>query len=134
MSHKLVILTPRKKFFEGEVGLVNVTTLAGEIGILPAHHPLISVIKTGTLHVQIGDKTHYFATSGGVVSVEHDRLVLLLETIERPEDIDIKRAEEAKKRAEALLKSQSGEIDVLRAQTALARALNRIEVYTKYKG
>lgn len=130
---KLIILTPRKKFFEGEVTLVNLVTIAGEIGILPAHHPLISVIKTGILHIIIGDKTHYFATSGGVVSVDHDKLVLLLETIERPEDIDIKRAEEAKKRAEALLKSQSGEVDVRRAEAALSRALNRIEAYQKYK-
>jgi len=130
---KLVILTPRKKFFEGEVALVNLVTIAGEIGILPAHHPLISVIKTGILHIIIGDKTHYFATSGGVVSVDHDKLVLLLETIERPEDIDIKRAEEAKIRAEALLKSQSGEVDVRRAEAALSRALNRIEAYQKYK-
>ena len=130
---KLVILTPRKKFYEGDVALVNLVTIAGEIGILPEHHPLISVIKTGILHIIIGDKTHYFATSGGVVSIDHDKLVLLLETIERPEDIDIKRAEEAKKRAEALLKSQSGEVDVRRAEAALSRALNRIEVYQKYK-
>lgn len=130
---KLVILTPRKKFFEGEVSLVNLVTIAGEIGILPSHHPLISVIKTGILHIGIIDKIHYFATSGGVVSIDKDKVVLLLETIERPEEIDIARAEEARLRAEALLKSQSGEVDVRRAEAALARALNRIEVYQKYK-
>ena len=130
---KLVILTPRKKFFEGEVSLVNLVTIAGEIGILPSHHPLISVIKTGILHIGINDKIHYFATSGGVVSIDKNKLVLLLETIERPEEIDIARAEEARLRAEALLKSQSGEVDVRRAEAALARALNRIEVYQKYK-
>jgi len=133
MAIRLTILTPRKKFFEGEVSLITLRTIAGEIGILPDHYPLISVVKTGSLHIKIGDKVHYFATSGGVISVEKGKLVLLLETIERPEDIDIKRAEEAKKRAEALLKQQSGEIDVLRAQAALSRALNRIEVYNKYK-
>ncbi|HAV19492.1 MAG TPA: ATP synthase F1 subunit epsilon [Firmicutes bacterium] len=130
---KLVILTPRKKFFEGEIDLLNIVTLAGEIGILPGHYPLISVVKTGSIHMKIGDKVHFFATSGGVISVEKDRTVLLLEAIERPEDIDIKRAEEAKKRAEELLKQQSGEVDVLRAQAALSRALNRIEVYQKYR-
>ncbi len=130
---KLLILTPKKKFFEGEAALLNVVTLAGEIGILPEHYPLISVVKTGSLHIKINEKLHYFATSGGVVSVESDRVVLLLETIERPEDIDIARAEEAKKRAEERLKAQSGETDVVRAQAALARALNRIEVYQKYK-
>ncbi len=130
---KLIIFTPRKKFFEGEVSLVNLKTIAGQIGILPRHHPLITVIKTGILHIQIGDKLHYFASSGGVASMEEEQLVLLLESIERPEDIDIKRAIEAQKRAEALLKSQSGEVDVRRAEAALARALNRIEVYEKYK-
>jgi len=133
MSIRLVILTPRKKFFEGEVAMVTIKTLAGEIGILPEHYPLISVVKTGSLHIKIKDKVHYFATSGGVISVESGKLVLLLESIERPEDIDIQRAEDARERAEALLKEQSGEIDILRAQAALSRALNRIEVYNKYK-
>ena len=133
MAFKLVILTPRKKFFEGEVSLLNIITLAGETGILANHYPLISVIKTGALHFKVDQENRYFATSGGVISVQKDQTVLLLETIERPEDIDITRAQLAKQRAENLLKDLSGETDILRAEAALSRALNRIDVYHKYR-
>jgi F-type H+-transporting ATPase subunit epsilon len=132
-TFSLTILTPRKKFFSGKVSLLNVVTIDGEIGVMANHHPLVAVIKTGPMHIIIDDKKQYYATSGGILSVKRDEVSLLLETIEKPEDIDIERAKKAKERAESALGEHRGEVEILRAQAALLRALTRIDVYDKYR-
>lgn len=129
----LVILTPRTKTFEGDVELLSVPTKAGNIGILADHYPLIATIPTGVFHYVVGNVTTVFAISGGVVSVQKDKTLLLAEAMERPEDIDIERAKQAKVRAESLLASKNPEIDIERAQAALMRALNRIKTYENYR-
>ena len=124
----LVILSPSSKFFEGDVDMVTVPTKLGPIGVLPSHYPIISLLVIGTMHILIGTVIHYFAISGGIISVQEDRTLILAEAIECPQDIDVGRARAAKERAEALIVSKEPNIDLVRAQAALQRALNRIRV------
>lgn len=124
----LVILSPSSKFFEGDVDMVTVPTKLGPIGILPEHYPIISLLISGAMHIQNGSVIQYFAVSGGLISVNKEKTLILAEAIERPEDIDVARARAAKERAEALLASKDPNIDLVRAQAALQRAINRIRV------
>lgn len=124
----LVILSPSSKFFEGDVDMVTVPTKLGPIGVLPSHYPIISLLISGEMHIKIGSVIQYFAVSGGLISVQKDQTLILAEAIERPQDIDVARARAAKERAETLLASKDPNIDLVRAQAALQRALNRIRV------
>lgn len=127
----LLIITPKQKVFDGNIELLNVVTSAGQLGILAKHTPLLSVVKTSELHLVDGKQTFYYATSGGVLSVRRDKVVLLLDTIERADQIDLQRAKDALKRAELRLKEKSEKLDETRAKSAIARALIRIQVKEK---
>jgi F-type H+-transporting ATPase subunit epsilon len=133
MLLNLLIITPRQKVFTGTVTLLSVVTTAGQIGVLANHTPLISIVKTGPLHLIIEGKTTYYATSGGVISVQKDETILLLDAIEKAEEIDITRAKDALRRAEERLKEANDKIDEARAQAALSRALNRIQVAEEHR-
>lgn len=131
MGLKVSILTPTKKIFEGEVDILNVPTPRGNFGILPHHYPLLSMITIGKLNYRKKKETVEYAISGGVLTVEQNEVYVLAEAIERKDEIDIDRAMEAKKRALDRLSAKDGNIDVARAEAALARALARIEVASK---
>ena len=132
-SFHLVILAPDKTFLEQEADMITVPTKMGMIGILADHYPLIGIIVTGVMHVQNDNVIRYYTISGGVISVQTDKTVILAEAIERPGEIDVSRAKAAKERAEALLASKDPNIDLKRAQAALERALNRIKAHEEYK-
>ena len=126
---KLEIVTPRGIVYEG-----NVTsfTAPGEIGsfqVLYNHAPFLSAIAIGEVKLRdsAGQESRY-ATSGGFVEVLSNHVVMLAETAERPEEIDVRRAEEAKARAEQRLHHGAPDIDFDRARLALARALNRLRI------
>ena len=125
----LEILTPYGKYFDRYVEEIIVQTEDYTLGILPNHAPLISTLEVCKLTIKIAGKTYTYAISGGVIDIKKNTdVVLLLNSIERQDEIDILRAKAAKDRAEELLK-HSDEIDVKRAKASLARALNRISVY-----
>lgn len=128
MTFALLIITPQKKVFDGQVTLLNLVTTAGQLGILANHTPLLTIVKTGPLHIIQQNQTVYYAVSGGVLSVKKDQTILLVDTIERADEIDLTRAKAALNRAESLLKEQSEKVDEARAKAALTRALNRIQV------
>jgi F-type H+-transporting ATPase subunit epsilon len=128
----LLIMTPKQKIFEGNITLLNVMTLAGQIGILAAHQPLLAIVKTGPLHIIENNKTTYYATSGGVLTVKKEQTILLLDAIERVDTIDVDRAKEALKRAEERLQHRHDKVDAIRAKAAIERALNRISVYEEF--
>jgi F-type H+-transporting ATPase subunit epsilon len=125
----LALVTPDRLVAREAVSAVFVPGREGYLGILPGHAPLLSELKPGELsYVQEGG-THYLAVSGGFVEVLPDRVIVLTSSAERPEDIDVERAERAKARAEERLRKASDpEIDEARALAALARALNRLAV------
>jgi len=132
MTFPLLIITPRKKVFEDNVDLLSVVTTAGQLGILANHTPLLTIMKTGPMHIKTNKKTIYYAVSGGVLSVQKNQTILLVDAIEQAEEIDITRAKEAMKRAEERLNEKNEKIDNIRAKTALTRALNRIQVAENY--
>lgn len=132
MNFPLLIITPRRKVFDDNVDLLSVVSTAGQLGILANHTPLLTILKTGPMHIKTKNKTIYYAVSGGVLSVQKNQTILLVDAIEQAEDIDIARAKEALKRAEDRLNQKNEKIDNIRAKTALARALNRIQVAEEY--
>lgn len=128
MNFPVLIITPKRKVFDGQVELLSVMTTAGQLGILANHTPLLTILKTGPMHLIVDKKTIYFAVSGGVLSVQKNQTILLVDAIERADEIDVARAKEAMKRAEERLTEKTEKIDEARAKAALARALNRIQV------
>jgi F-type H+-transporting ATPase subunit epsilon len=132
MTFQLLIITPKQKVFDGPIDLLNVMTSAGQLGILARHTPLLTVVQTSALHVVEGHTTTYYATSGGVLSVQRDKVLLLLDTIERADQIDLQRAKASLKRAEQRLKQKEEKTEELRIKASITRALNRIQVKEKY--
>jgi F-type H+-transporting ATPase subunit epsilon len=123
----LEIVTPEKQLFSGAVDSVTVPSNVGYLGILPGHAPLLAELGIGEVSFKIGDRTDFLFCSWGFVEVLPDRVVLLAQTAELASDIDIKRAEEAKMRAEKLLISKDSGIDYRRAELALLRAISRLD-------
>ena len=122
----LEIVTPEKQLFSGAVDYVTVPSTRGCLGILPGHAPLLAELGIGEISYKIGDRTDYLFCSWGFVEVLPDRVLLLAQTAELASDIDIKRAEEEKTRAEKMLSSKDPNIDFNRAQLELMRAISRI--------
>lgn len=130
----LEIVTPERKVYEQEANMVIVKGAEGELGILPNHIPLVTPLRIAPVIVKSGGEEQVIAVNGGFMEVRKDKVVILAESAERPEDIDVDRATQAKERAERLLQSSShGNIDVLRAELALQRALNRLKVAERRK-
>lgn len=123
---KLSILTPEKEVFNGEVTGISTETTMGPIGIFADHMPLVTMLKPAVTEFvkSDGNKLKAF-TSSGILEIAKNNIRFLCDSSEWPEEIDEKRAEEAKKRAEERLKKNDG-IDVKRAEIALARALARL--------
>lgn len=122
----LEIVTPEKQLFSGDVDSVTVPSTTGYLGILPGHAPLLAQLGIGEISYVIGDRTDFLFCSWGFVEVLPDRVVILAQAAELASDIDIKRAEEAKSRAEKLLASKDPGIDFAKAELALLRAISRL--------
>ena len=124
----LRIITPDRVFFEGQVSMVEFNTTEGEIGIYKKHVPTTVIISPGILPITGEEGVKEAALHAGFVAILQDEVVILAEIIEWPDEIDKARAESAKARAEERLRSKTPETDILRAETALQRALARIHV------
>lgn len=123
----LRIITPDRVFYENDVKMVEFNTTEGEIGVLPGHIPLTVIIKPGILDITETEGDKVAALHSGFAEILPDRVTILAEIIEWREEIDEKRAEAARERAEERLRSKTPETDVMRAETALQRAVARIE-------
>ncbi len=97
------IVSQDRKVFSGEVDMVVAPGADGVMGILPHHSSLLSTLKVGELKVRRGGAEECFAVSGGLIEVRPDRIVILADAAERADEIDVARAEEARRRAEAQL-------------------------------
>ncbi len=103
---KFEIATPERVVFKEEITQISVPTVEGEITVLPSHLPLVSILKPGVLELKkIDGSIEIISVSGGFVEVLHDKIIILADTAERAEEIDIARAEEARKRAEESIKN-----------------------------
>ena len=125
---KLKIITPDRLFYEGEVSMVEFNTTEGEIGVLRKHVPTTVIISPGILTITEEDGQKEAALHAGFAEILQEEVVILAEIIEGPEEIDEARAERAKERAEERLRSGAPEVDMLRAEIALQKALARINV------
>ncbi|MGG1519784.1 F0F1 ATP synthase subunit epsilon [Paenibacillus oryzisoli] len=129
----LEIVTPERKVYAEDVNMVSVKGVAGELGILPNHIPLVTPLKIAPITVKKqGQKDQVLAVNGGFMEVRKDKVVILAESAELPEQIDIDRAKAAKERAEKrLAETKQENVDFKRAEASLQRALNRIGVSGK---
>lgn len=123
----LEIVTPDRKFFEEEVDMIIVRGVEGDLGILKGMSPLVTPLGIGKIQIKQGDKTRTAAVAGGYIEVTKEKSTIVSDACEWPEEIDVERAEEAKKRAEERLERRDN-IDVARAEISLKKAVNRINV------
>jgi F-type H+-transporting ATPase subunit epsilon len=126
------IVTPDRLVLKDEVSELQIPGKNGYLGILPGHAPLITTLTVGELSYRKNKVTRYLAVVGGYCEVLPDRVTLLADTAEKPEEIDVGRALAAKGRAEKRLADwQNSEIDLARSMVSLQRAIIRIQVSQK---
>lgn len=123
---KLKVITPDKRFYDGDVTMVELTTTEGNIGIYPNHIPLTAVVAPGVLKIHEGTELKEASLISGFITIMPDVVTIMAEIAEWPDEIDFKRAEEARVRAERRLAEHNPELDTLRAEMALKRALVRL--------
>jgi len=125
----LEVVTPERRLLSEQVNSVTVPGRGGELGILPGHAAMISELQAGVLSYNEDGTTFQLLVSGGFVEVSNDKVSVLAEVAERPEEIDAERARRAREIAEKRLSGQGGaEIDIDRAQAKLMRNTIRIEI------
>ncbi|MDE6925840.1 MAG: ATP synthase F1 subunit epsilon [Acetatifactor sp.] len=127
-SFNLRIITPDRVFYEGEAEMVEFNTTEGQVGVLPGHIPLTVIIKPGILHIHEAEEEKIAALHAGFAEILPEGITILAEIIEWPSEIDESRAVAARERAEERLRSRTPETDIARAETALQRAIARIQV------
>lgn len=141
------VVTPDGLKYDHHASFIHAVTKDGQIGILPGHINLIAPLEVDELKVRrVDDESHvdWIAVNGGIIEVKDDFITIIANSAERDRDIDVSRAERAKQRAERVLEEETKRVleeatksdrndDVQRAQIALRRALNRINVGTKIR-
>ena len=127
-SFNLRIITPDRVFYEGEADMVEFNTTEGQVGVLPGHIPLTVIVKPGILNIHESEGKKIAALHAGFAEILPESVTILAEIIEWPDEIDESRAEAARERAEERLRSKTPETDIARAETALQRAIARIQV------
>jgi len=128
---RLDIVTAERLVFSDDVDVIVAPGIEGELGILPYHAPLMTILRAGELRVRRGEEEFLLAISGGFLEVRSDRVIALVDAAERAEEIDIARAEAAKRRAEEVLSQHPPGMDTARVEAALRRSLVRLKVAEK---
>jgi F-type H+-transporting ATPase subunit epsilon len=124
---KLEIVTPDRQFLSDEVDEVTMPGSEGYLGVLPGHLPLLTTLGTGVLSYHKSQAVFHFSVSGGFAEILPDRVIIMADSLERPEEIDVSRAHAAKERAEKTLHSHE-QIDVEKTMADLLRATTRLHV------
>ena len=127
----LEIVTPDRSMVREEVDEVQLPGSEGYFGVLPGHTPLLATMKEGELWYRVGSEKHYLAVAGGFVEVLPDRVTVLAQIAERADEIDVARAEAARKRAEERIARPEPDLDLARARVALAKELVRLQVASR---
>ena len=129
---RLDVVSAERVVYSDDVDIVIAPGIEGQLGILPHHTPLMAILQVGELLVRKGGQEFSLVIAGGFLEVRPDRVIVLADAAERAEEIDITRAEEAKRRAEEQLKRRrTPEVDVAQAEAALRRSLTRLKVGEK---
>ena len=124
----LRIITPDRVFYENPADMVEFNTTEGEIGVLPGHIPMTVIVKPGILYIHEAQEEKKAALHAGFAEILPEGVTILAETIEWPGEIDENRAKSAMERAEHRLQDKAPNTDIARAETALQRAIARIQV------
>ncbi|MGA2235003.1 MAG: F0F1 ATP synthase subunit epsilon [Terriglobales bacterium] len=127
-TFQLEIVTPVKLMVKDAAEEAQIPGLDGYLGILPGHAPLITELAVGVITYKASGTTHTLSVAWGFAEVLQDKVTILAETAERPQEIDVERAQKAKDRAEQRLKSNDLKVDYTRAEDALQRAETRLSV------
>lgn len=135
MTIRCEIVSQDRTVFQGDVDIVVLPGVAGEMGILPHHAPVLAILKYGVIKVRQNGKEQLFAVAGGLAEVQPEIVTILADAAENVEDIDITRAQAAKKRAEdALANIKPEDQDAyLRMEAALRRSTLRLDVVRRYR-
>lgn len=124
----LEVVTPERRLVSEQVDEVQLPGAEGYFGVLPGHTPLLATLQVGELWYRIGQEKHYLAVAFGFAEVLPDRVTVLAQLAERPEDIDVPRAEAARKRAEERIATPLADVDFERARVAMMKSLIRLQV------
>lgn len=131
---RLEVVTPDKMLLSEDVDIVVATGVEGEFGVLNNHIPFLTTLQEGELRYRVGNTLNYMAVSGGFAEVLPDRVSILAESAEIAREIDVDRAQKARERAEQrLAQAKAEDIDFIRTEAALKRALVRLKVAGKAK-
>jgi len=130
-TFRLEIVTVERVIFSDDVNTVVAWGVEGQLGILPHHAPLMTMLQPGDLLIRKDDEEQYLAISGGFLEVRPDKVIILADACERAEEIDMARAEAAKRRAEETLRTKPPAVDAAGAEAALRRSLTRLKVAEK---
>jgi F-type H+-transporting ATPase subunit epsilon len=127
----LEVVTPDRSLVTEKVDEVEIPGAEGYFGVLPGHTPLLATLKVGELWFRKGNEKHYLSIAFGFAEVLPDRVTILAEVAELPDDIDVARAEAAKRRAEERIAKPVVDVDFERARMALMKAMVRLQVSTR---
>ena len=129
MPLQLEIVTPERLAFSDTVDAVQLPGAEGEMGVLPHHAPLLATLGVGELRIRKGGEEELFAIAGGFVQVRPDKVVVMAETADMASEIDLEKAQEARREAERALEAGDRDaVDMVAARAALQQALLRIRV------
>ena len=131
-TFRLDIIASDHPFYNGECEMIVFLGLDGEFGVLPNHEPMVTCLNAGEIRFKVDGEWKYAATSTGIVEIMPNFVVILADTVEKPEEIDIKRAKEAKERAEERLRQKQSIKEYYHTQAALNRAMSRLKVTKKH--
>jgi len=120
------ILTPDRKFFWGDVQSVVLNTPSGEIGILKNHMPIVALVEVGTIKIKKNNNWIEAVLGQGFMEVTQNRVIILVDTAEWPDEIDLNRAKAAKERAQERILRQANQTEYIQSKAALARAMARL--------
>lgn len=124
----LEIVAPDRKFFTGDVQMLIIKTPEGEMGILKDHMPMVVAVAIGPIRIQKDGEWLEAVVSEGFMEIKQDKTVILVDTAEWPNEIDVNRANAAKERAEERLQRQLSQMEYTRSRAALAKAMARLRV------
>lgn len=123
---ELKIIEPDGMFYEGQASFLEFVSVMGEMGVYANHIPLTTILAPGVVKIHNDGQVKKAAVMGGFIEIQKDRITVMAENAEWPEEIDVERAKAAKKRAEERLQKKETGLDVTRAEAALKRAVARI--------
>jgi F-type H+-transporting ATPase subunit epsilon len=127
------VVTAERTVYSGDVDSVTLTTADGQISVLSGHVPLVTLLQAGEMVARLGDDETFLAVSGGFAQVTRDGIVVLADTCERAEEIDVQRAQEAERRAKELLRTEADGTVAAVAEAALLRSVARLRVVDRYR-